>query len=79
MKDYIKDRRVFISISDISFSPNLRKRNYNDLFHVATWEEPKDGEIIIVEYENHFKEIVRMNSNIDLDEIIAWCYLDDVL
>lgn len=79
MKDYIKDRRVFISISDISFIPNLRKRNYNDLFHIATWEEPQNGEIIIVEYENHFKEIVRMNSNVDLDEIIGWCYLDDVL
>ena len=79
MKDYIKDRRVFISIGDISFSPNLRKRNYNDLFHIATWEEPQNGEIIIVEYENHFKEIVRMNSNVDLDEIISWCYLDDVL
>ena len=79
MKDYMKDRRVFISIDDITFSPDLRKKNYNDLFHKDNWEDPKIGEVIIVEYENHYKEIVRMNSNIDTDEIIGWCYLNDIL
>ena len=79
MKDYIKDRKVFISISDISFSPNLRKKNFNDLFHKDNWELPKEGELVIIEYENKYKELIRMNSNIDTDEIISWCYLNDIL
>ena len=79
MKDYIKDRKVFISISDISFNPNLRKKNFNDLFHKDNLELPKEGELVIIEYENKYKELIRMNSSIDTDEIISWCYLNDIL
>lgn len=79
MKDYIKDKIVHIFVNSIGFIPKLRNRNYNDLFHIASWEWPKDGEIIVVEYEDHSKEILRMNSNVDTDEIIGWCYLDDLI
>lgn len=79
MKNYIKDRKVFISIDDITFSPSLRKKNYNDLFHIDSDELPKEGEIIVIEYENHYKEIRKMDSNVDTDEIIGWCYLNDIL
>lgn len=79
MKDYIKDKIVHIFINDLCFIPKLRKRNYNDLFHKNSWDLPNEGEIIVVEYEDHYKEVVRMNSNIPTDEIIGWCYLDDII
>ena len=79
MKDYIKDKLVHIFVNSIGFIPKLRNRNYNDLFHISSWECPEDGEIIIVEYEDHSKEILRMNSNVDTDEIIGWCYLNDII
>ena len=80
MKDYIKDRRTFICIDHITFSPNLRKKKYEELFHIGDyWEDPKDGELIIVEYESHYKELVKMNSCVDTDEIISWCYLNDII
>ncbi len=79
MKDYIKDKLVHIWVKDIGFIPKLRNRNYNDLFHIASWEMPNNGELILVEYEDHSKEVLRMNSNVDTDEIIGWCYLDDIL
>ena len=79
MKDYIKDKLVHIWVKDFRFIPKLRNRNYNDLFHIASWETPEIGSLILVEYEDHSKEVLRMNSNVDTDEIIAWCYLDDIL
>lgn len=68
-----------IWVKDIGFIPKLRNRNYNDLFHIASWEMPNNGELILVEYEDHSKEVLRMNSNVDSDEIIGWCYLYDIL
>ena len=68
-----------IWVKDIGFIPKLRNRNYNDLFHIASLEMPNNGELILVEYEDHSKEVLRMNSNVDTDEIIGWCYLDDIL
>ena len=53
--------------------------NYNDLFHITSWETPEMGSLIFVEYEDHSKEILRMNSDVDTDEIIGWCYLDDLI
>ena len=79
MKDYIKDRRVHIFVNSIGFIPKLRNRNYNDLFHITSWETPEMGSLIFVEYEDHSKEILRMNSDVDTDEIIGWCYLDDLI
>lgn len=79
MKDYIKDKLVHILVKDFGFIPKLRSRNYNDLFHIASWETPETGSLILVEYEDHSKEVLRMNSNVDTDEIIGWCYLDDII
>ena len=79
MKDYIKDKLVHIWVKDFGFIPKLRSRNYNALFHIASWETPEIGSLILVEYEDHSKEVLRMNSNVDTDEIISWCYLDDIL
>ena len=79
MKNYIKDRLVHIFVNTIEINPDLRNKNYNDLFHLTTWECPKDGEIIVVVYEDYSKEILRMNSDVATDEIIGWCYLDDLI
>lgn len=39
----------------------------------------RNGEIIVVVYEDYSKEILRMNSDVATDEIIGWCYLDDLI
>lgn len=79
MKDYIKDRKIYIGIDDILIYPKLKEKQYDDLFLKGNWENPKNGEIIIVEWEDGNKEILRMSSDIATDEIIAWCYLNDIL
>lgn len=80
MHKLLKDRTVNIIVDDVIFSPGLNSKHIDKIWHMDEyWEYPKDGEIIIAIYENKDKMIVRVNSDLDTDEIIGYAYINDLV
>lgn len=74
--------KSYIFVDHISILPKLKYAKYNELWHISKfWEEPKEGKIIVIKHQNKFAklEIVRVDSDLDTDEIVEWAYLDDLI
>ena len=74
--------RAYIFVDRISTLPKLKCVQYNKLWHIGKfWKDPEEGKIIVFKYQSSFgkMEIVRVNSDLDTDEIIEWAYLDDLI
>ena len=64
------------------YEPNLGKRTkkYMSLWHVGEfYEVPKEGRIIVAQLEEGKNIIVRVDSDLCTDEIVAWAYADDLI
>ena len=68
-----------ITVSNVSILPKLKHSQKTALFHTQSDETPLDGELIIVKYESGYMEVVRVNSDLDTDEISEWAYLNDLI
>jgi len=74
--------KSYIFVDHISTLPKLKCAKYNELWHISKfWEEPEEGKIIVIKRQNKFAkiEIVRVDSDLDTDEIVEWAYLDDLI
>lgn len=80
MHKLLKDRTVNIIVDDVVFYPRLKSKQIDKIWHMnECWEDPKDGEVIIAIYEDNNKMIVRVNSDLDTDEIIGYAYVNDLV
>ena len=74
--------KAHIFVDCISILPNLKCAPYNKLWHVGKfWKDPEEGKIIVSKYGNNFNkmEVVRITSDLDIDEISEWAYLEDLI
>lgn len=72
--------KVIISVKDVIISHKLKSKIFNKLWHIDEfWEDPKDDDIIVCEYEDHHMEVEKVTSDLDTDEIIRYAYLNDLL
>jgi len=68
--------RNAISYSNMS----SRSKKYKILWHIGEYfQYPKEESIIVARYENNWVQILRVDSNLDTDEIIEWAYLNDLI
>lgn len=74
--------KTFIFVSNVSILPKLKYNEHNKLWHIQEhWKDPEEGKIIVAKYESNYSkwEIVRVNKDLDTDEIVEWAYLDDLI
>ena len=58
----------------------IKSERYKKLWHIGNyWKDPDSDRIIMCRYESSYLEIVRVDNELDTDEIIEYAYLDDLI
>lgn len=74
--------KAYIFVDHVSILPKLKYVKYNELWHIGKfWKDPEEGKVIVFKYQNNFNkmEVIRVDSDLDTDEIVEWAYLDDLI
>lgn len=82
-----KDLKAIIVIEDFNREKpgynhkfNKKSERYKKLWHIGDyWKDPDSDRIIICRYESSYLEIIRVDDELDTDEIIEYAYLDDLI